>query len=136
MVSVSSTVERIGRAGPRKPAGPAKDAELIDLSPRAGIARRRAGRLRSHGLVLRAVTPVAILLLWQAVSSFNVVPPEVLPSPSDIIAAFAELIRLGQLQAALPVSLIRALIGLGIGGTAGLVVVAATLPKQAHTTSC
>ncbi|QLE44619.1 ABC transporter permease [Nostoc sp. C052] len=54
------------------------------------------------------------------VSVFGIVPPQILPSPTDILAAFAELIRLGDLQEALPTSLSRSLTGLAIGGTIGL----------------
>jgi sulfonate transport system permease protein len=73
-------------------------------------------------LFLRAATPVAILVLWQLISTFRLVPLEVLPSPSNILSAFAELIRLGQLQDALPVSLGRAATGLAIGGLTGLAI--------------
>jgi sulfonate transport system permease protein len=73
-------------------------------------------------MMLRAAMPLAILLIWQLTSTFGLVTPEVLPSPSDIGSAFAELVRLGDLQGALPVSLGRALTGLAIGGTTGLTI--------------
>jgi sulfonate transport system permease protein len=91
---------------------------LIDLSPQPDLRR---GRARLNGWLLRAAAPAVILLAWQLVSTFGFVAAEVLPSPADIVSAFAELIRLGDLQAALPVSLGRAMTGLAIGGTTGLV---------------
>jgi sulfonate transport system permease protein len=96
-----------------------RDDDLIDLSPTEAAASRPAFW---KGPMLRCTAPVVLLLVWQFVSTFGVVAPEVLPSPSDILAAFAELIRLGDLQQALPVSLARALTGLAIGGTTGLVI--------------
>jgi sulfonate transport system permease protein len=101
---------------------PRADADLIDLSPAPGVARRQAVRMRWRRILPRAAVPLALLLAWQAGSSFGLVAPEVLPSPRDIVSAFAELIRLGDLQAALPVSLGRALIGLAIGGGSGLAI--------------
>ena len=64
--------------------------------------------------------PLALNLTWQAASRFGLVAPEVLPSPRDIVSAFAELFRLRDLRAALPVSLSRARIGLAIGLFPGL----------------
>jgi sulfonate transport system permease protein len=122
MILLSANAARIDLAESRKPSGPADNADLIDLSPRPAVTRQRAAWARAQGLLLRATAPIGILAIWQTVSAFGLVPPEVLPSPSDIVSAFLELIRLGQLQAALPVSLGRALVGLGIGGTAGLIV--------------
>jgi sulfonate transport system permease protein len=45
----------------------------------------------------------------------------VLPSPVDIVRAYRELWTTGDLQAALPISLRRAAVGLVLGGGAGLV---------------
>ena len=102
---------------PRQTSARGGENDLIDLSPHLVPA---PGRSRRNGWLLRAAAPAAILLAWQLASSFGFVAAEVLPSPADIVAAFAELIRLGDLQAALPVSLGRAVAGLAIGGTTGL----------------
>lgn len=107
---------------PISDAGQVRPADLIDLSPKVAPKQQRLVWVRAQGLLLRVGTPVAILVLWQLVSAFALVPPEVLPSPRNIVLAFAELVRLGQLQAALPISLGRAAIGLGIGGGTGLAI--------------
>ena len=65
---------------------------------------------------------MAILVTWQLVSVFQVIPREVLPSPTQIIAAFVELWDTGELQRALPVSISRSVIGLTIGGSIGLLI--------------
>lgn len=94
---------------------------LVDLSPRTKRSPwHEAGDLW-RGRLLRVASPVLIIILWQLVSMFAIIPPEILPSPTDILAAFAELIRLGELQDALPASLSRSLTGLAIGGSIGLV---------------
>jgi sulfonate transport system permease protein len=122
MISLASNAARMDLAHPL-PTPPAdRDADLVDLSPHPGGAGEGRIRAHSHNLLFRMATPVLILALWQAVATFHLVPPEVLPSPADIMQALAELIRLGQLQAALPVSLGRAAIGLGIGGMLGLMI--------------
>ncbi|ACY96956.1 MULTISPECIES: ABC transporter permease [Thermomonospora] len=87
-------------------------------------AQRRSARPRRRGraldLAVRALVPVALLAAWQLVASLGWVDPQVLPGPLVIVDAYAELLRTGELQAALPVSLQRAGIGLAIGGGTGL----------------
>jgi sulfonate transport system permease protein len=122
MTAIVSDLAGIPNTPPPRAGDGQADAGLIDLSPQQSRARRGAARARWRRVLPRAAVPLAILLAWQFSASFGLVAPEVLPSPRDIVSAFAELIRLGDLQAALPVSLGRALIGLGIGGGAGLAI--------------
>lgn len=69
----------------------------------------------------RFVSPIALLVLWQLSDTQDWVSPTVLPGPVAILDAYRELWEVGDLQAALPISLQRAGIGLLIGGTTGLV---------------
>lgn len=71
--------------------------------------------------LLRGLGPLLLLAAWQITAMYGVIPPEILPAPLDIVAAFRELIARGELQAALEVSLARAGLGLAIGGITGLV---------------
>lgn len=71
--------------------------------------------------ILRWLSPLAVLALWQAGSSWGLIDPEVLPAPSAIGRAGAELLGNGQLVEALRVSGIRALEGLLLGGVLGVV---------------
>jgi sulfonate transport system permease protein len=86
----------------------------------------RARRSLSSGwghapkVVLRFLSPVLLLVLWQLSSSQGWVAPTTLPGPTAIIDAYKELWAAGDLQAALPISLQRAGLGLFIGGTTGL----------------
>lgn len=76
-------------------------------------------RLRRLGL--RPLAPVLLVAVWQLSDSLDWVPPTVLPGPLAVVDAYRELWAAGDLQAALPVSLRRAGIGLLLGGTTGLV---------------
>jgi sulfonate transport system permease protein len=98
------------------------DLALIDLSPRGTHNRWGDTIVRWRGRVLRVASPIVILIVWQLVSSFGIVAPQILPPPTDILAAFRELIALGDLQSALPTSLSRSLTGLALGGGIGLVI--------------
>jgi sulfonate transport system permease protein len=81
----------------------------------------------------RAIVPVLIIVLWQAASSLGVASEFVLPSPASVLAAYRELWQSGELQDALRISLLRAALGLLIGGGAGLLLgVAAGLSKSAE----
>lgn len=84
-------------------------------------SRRRRGAVRVPRLALRALAPVALLAVWQLSASRGWVSAHVLPSPVDIVRAYRELWTTGDLQAALPISLRRAAVGLVLGGGAGLV---------------
>lgn len=70
--------------------------------------------------VIRVVSPVALLALWQLGSAVGVIPQDVLPAPSLILDAGLELIRNGQLAAALHVSTMRVVEGLALGGAVGV----------------
>lgn len=110
-----------GSAGitPHPPSAPR--IELVDLSraPRGGKTRARA--TAATRLLSRALVPALVLAAWQACAHFGIVSSDVLPAPTDIIAAYAELLRTGELQAAIPASLARALTGLALGAVTGLV---------------
>jgi len=95
---------------------------LVDLSPRADRTRWSVALQAWGGSFRRVASPLALLLLWQLVVELAIVPRQVLPAPSQIVAAFGELIETGELQRALPASIGRSLLGLAIGGGIGLVI--------------
>lgn len=78
--------------------------------------------------IVRLLLPVGALAGWQLASATGWIQSETLPSPAEVIDAFAELVQTGDLQAALPASLARAgaglflglVIGIGFGLFAGL----------------
>ncbi len=103
----------------RDPRDAAARVHLVDLGAGDPAIGRRSW-IASGRDALRALVPVSLLAVWQAVSGFGMVEPTVLPSPLTVLEAFAELITTGELQAAIPASLRRALSGLALGAGTGL----------------
>lgn len=87
-----------------------------------GVGRLLRHLLQGLNRLRRLGSPLALLLAWQLVSEFGVVSRDVLPPPTQVLAAFGELWAVGELQRALPASISRSLLGLFIGGSIGLVI--------------
>ena len=80
-----------------------------------------AKALRALGRrLLPWLVPVALVALWQAVSSFGWLSTRVLPAPSEVLRAAAQLAQTGELWTHVRVSAGRAFAGLAIGGGLGL----------------
>ena len=86
---------------------------------RSSRAAARSAWLSGSGL-RRVVSPMLILLLWQAASSSGLVSPQTLASPLQIMATARTLIADGTLPHNLLVSLVRAGSGLAIAIVAGI----------------
>jgi sulfonate transport system permease protein len=88
--------------------------------PLAGpVPRPRRRRLRGW---YRLVSPVAVVVLWQLVSSARLIPKDKLPPPSTIWHTAVSLVTTaspayGTLQGAMVVSLQRMAVGFAAGGT-------------------
>ncbi|QTI79037.1 ABC transporter permease subunit [Roseomonas marmotae] len=67
----------------------------------------------------RFISPIVLVLLWQAASSLGLISPRTLASPVTVIGAAWELLLSGELQHHLLVSLGRVALGLSIGVTLG-----------------
>jgi len=103
---------------------------MTDLSQWAQTGlRARRGRspllfpqlqLRRAAPLLGLVVPLALLLAWYVVTAAHWVPEQILPAPATVVAAFAALVRSGDLQHNLAVSLGRVAEGFGAGTLAGL----------------
>jgi sulfonate transport system permease protein len=80
-------------------------------------------RVRSHGFPYRAVswlTPVAVLALWELLAQTGVLPKQVLPAPSSVLAKAGDLLADGELVTNLLASLQRSATGFVIGASLGL----------------
>jgi sulfonate transport system permease protein len=100
--------------------GPARDS-------RGEPARRVVTR---RGL-LRLISPVALLLLWQGESALRIVSQQKLPPPSEVWSTAVSLITTnspayGTLQDAMLVSLERVAIGFGVGASVGILLALVT----------
>jgi sulfonate transport system permease protein len=78
---------------------------------------------RAGTLILRAgpwLVPVALVLAWEAAADSGLLAARVLPAPSATLLAAWELLRSGDLLSNVLISTRRALAGLAIGGSIGL----------------
>lgn len=94
--------------------------DLADAKP-LPKSRRRRGRTRRLAWLRRWVSPVLILVSWQALSSAGILTEDVLASPLQIFSTAAELVANGTLQSATAISIGRVVSGFLIGATTGLV---------------
>jgi sulfonate transport system permease protein len=88
-------------------------------APHTASRGRVAQRVRSIAIGL--VIPLAVLIVWSIAVQLHLMRPQILPSPLTVWATGLDLLRGGDLFAALTVSLGRVLAGLLIGGSLGLV---------------
>lgn len=91
----------------------ARTAERSDR--RARFALTRSGRI-----VIGAILPVALLLLWQLVSSLGVVSVAQLPSPEMVFVSGVDLLERGLLIPFIGISVQRVLVGFAIGASLGI----------------
>ncbi|MFC4055846.1 ABC transporter permease [Actinomadura syzygii] len=92
----------------------------VDIARPATRARPRLPALPRPRLGLRAVSPPALLILWQVASSTGLLSDRLLPAPATVARTAATLTADGTLGDAVAVSLQRALIGFALGAAAGL----------------
>lgn len=90
-----------------------------DLSSGKRAANEK--RWRAPDFAIRLVSPVVLLLLWELASQTGLLPSRVIAAPSQIGGTLWTMILSGELGKHLWVSLQRALSGLSIGVTIGVV---------------
>jgi sulfonate transport system permease protein len=103
-----------------------RTAPFIQTVPApAAVARRtRApGRLRDRlqSIAAGLLIPLAVLIVWSIAVQLHLMRPQILPAPLTVLQTGIDLLRGGDLFAALTVSLQRVVLGLLIGGSLGLV---------------
>jgi sulfonate transport system permease protein len=91
----------------------------LDLGPARTAARERLRVPGSAGL-LRLVSPIVLLLLWQAASSTGLLPERLIAAPVQIARTAADLTTAGTLPDAIAVSLKRVAEGFAIGSVAAI----------------
>jgi sulfonate transport system permease protein len=109
-----------GRAETAVLASAAVDGPFVGPSPAPALAGRRRQR-RQWGWY-RLVSPVAVIALWQLLSSAWLIPADKLPPPTTVWHTAVSLVTTsspayGTLQNAMLVSLQRMAIGFAVGGT-------------------
>ncbi len=84
--------------------------------------RRPRGERRWWPAVGGTVIPLAVLVLWWAVTEFGDIPSYRLPSPADVVNAAGELASSGQLWRDVAISTQRVLQGFAFGSLIGIVI--------------
>ncbi|MEU1539326.1 ABC transporter permease subunit [Actinacidiphila glaucinigra] len=92
-------------------------AAAPELRPVVPVSARRRWLPR---WLRRTTGPLLLLAAWQLLSATGVLRPEVLASPGTIADTAAGLVTSGQLGSAMAVSLQRVVVGLLLGGAAGI----------------
>lgn len=97
-------------------------AQPTAVSPGARThAKRKPARLLTR-IGLGTVLPLALLAIWQTLSSAGVFSAVQLPAPLAVLAAAGELLRSGDLWIHIAISVQRVLLGFAAGAGAGLVI--------------
>jgi sulfonate transport system permease protein len=117
----TGTPSRTGPPGHTPPETKPATAQPTAVAGRT--AARRGPRRRAW---YRLISPLAVLVIWQLVSSSGLVSEQKLPSPSTVLHTAITLITTnsaayGTLQGAMAVSLERVAIGFALGGSVGLI---------------
>jgi sulfonate transport system permease protein len=107
-----------GRAETAVLASPAVDGPFAGPAP----APAQAGRQRRQWGWYRLISPVAVIALWQVLSSAGLIPADKLPPPTTVWHTAVSLVTTsspayGTLPGAMLVSLQRMAIGFAVGGT-------------------
>jgi sulfonate transport system permease protein len=95
--------------------------------PRRASGGGPAQRAVTRRGLLRLISPVVLLLVWQGESALGLVSTQKLPPPTEVWSTAVSLITTnspayGTLQDAMLVSLERVAIGFGVGATAGILI--------------
>jgi sulfonate transport system permease protein len=79
--------------------------------------------LRRTGPAMTALAlPLGLFAAWSLTARYQLVAPQILPAPSVVATTAIGLVKSGQLQSALAISLLRLAFGLLIGAAGGLAV--------------
>ena len=91
----------------------------------ASVGRQAPAGRRRRTALLRLISPLTALVVWQLVSELGLVSTQKLPPPTQVWSTAATLVTsgspaFGTLQGALAVSLERVAVGFAVGATIGL----------------
>ena len=114
------------RAGQTGQAGQAVSSSLVEAAalaptpePVTQARGRRSGERRGAGLT-GFLLPLALLIVWEIVSTAGLVKPYLLPPPTTVATTLWEMMRDGTLWGNLLASVVRWVTGVLLGGITGL----------------
>ncbi|MDN5899869.1 MAG: ABC transporter permease [Brachybacterium sp.] len=116
-----STIEN--REAGQSPAGRDVEDERAERTLVAARAHRsRESRLRTRDLVLSIAAPIVLVLLWEVCARLLIIDPRFFPPPTKIVMALGEMALDGELWQHTGPTLLRLLVGGGLGAISGIVV--------------
>src|SRR5690606_2763583 len=102
------------------PAPTARPADREERTLAAARAHRsRENSLRTRDLVLSIAAPVVLVVLWELCARLLIIDPRFFPPPTKILAALWSMLRDGELWTHTGPTLLRLLVGGGLGALAG-----------------
>lgn len=84
--------------------------------------RARETRLRTRDLVLSIAAPIVLVVLWELCARLLIIDPRFFPPPTKILQALVEMARDGELWKHTGPTLLRLLVGGGLGALTGIVI--------------
>lgn len=88
--------------------------------PTGKPAGKRSNRVRfSAGMLVPFLLPLAVVMLWQAATSFGWITNRLMPAPIQVVWAFWDKLVTGELAVNIQASALRAISGLLVGGSIG-----------------
>jgi sulfonate transport system permease protein len=96
--------------------------QTIAQNKAISIKKRKSQLAKSYSFWRGLSLPVFVLILWQLLSSINILSVQLFSSPLLIVTRFIELVQSGEMAKHLQISLIRAILGFAIGGFLGLLI--------------
>jgi sulfonate transport system permease protein len=95
-------------------------ASMVLAQPRSNHRHRSTAIATLSRILLPALLPLTVLLLWQITAAEGWLAPQTLPSPATVMATFADLVTGGDIATGLAISLRRISVGFAIGAGLGL----------------
>jgi sulfonate transport system permease protein len=96
--------------------------QTIAQNKAISIKKKKTQLTKSYSVWRGLSLPVFVLILWQLLSSINILSAQLFSSPLLIVTRFIELVQSGEMAKHLQISLIRAFLGFVIGGFFGLLI--------------
>ncbi|MCT1997932.1 ABC transporter permease [Brachybacterium muris] len=117
--SQEQVAPRSQEAGPDDATTARRDERTLEAARRQ---RQRARALATRDLVLSIAAPILLVALWEVCARVQIIDPRFFPPPSQIVTAGFEMARSGELWMHTGPTLMRLLVGGGLGAICGIAV--------------
>jgi len=96
--------------------------QTIAQNKAISIKKKKSQITKRYSIWRGLSLPAFVLILWQLLSSLDLLSVQLFSSPLLIVTRFIELVQSGEMAKHLQISLIRAFLGFAIGGFLGLLI--------------